>query len=199
LFRQPDVSTCVPHEEEESVTDSKKASGLPLPEALAGNFQDAARWFNQLWTAGADPTAAARAAAGAIPSMMMPTLDVQELEKRIADLRSVEHWLELNLSLLRTTIQGLDMQRSTLAAWQGLGAAASNAGSPGSGKPFAASAGAAGGAENPAFQPALWWNALQQQFAQMAASAVAKDAAPESTAPAPATPGAKASSGKTKS
>lgn len=182
------------------MSDSKKTSGLPLPEAMAGNFQDAARWFNQLWAAGTDPTAAARAAAGAFPSMMMPTLDVNELEKRIADLRSVEHWLELNLSLLRTTIQGLDMQRNTLMAWQGLGAAATGAASasaPGGAtgaNPFAAAAG--GAAEHPAFQPAMWWNALQQQFAQMAASAVAKDDA--SKAKESASPGTKTSPGKTK-
>ncbi len=92
------------------MTDPKKKSALPLPEAMAGNFQDAARWFNQVWAAGTDPTGAARTAAGAFPSMMLPTMDVKELEKRVADLRSVEHWLELNLALLRTTIQGLEMQ-----------------------------------------------------------------------------------------
>lgn len=171
------------------MSDPKKASALPLPEALAGNFQDAARWFNQLWAAGADPTAAARAAAGAIPSMMMPTMDVHELEKRIADLRSVEHWLELNLSLLRTTIQGMDMQRTTLMAWQGLGAAATGASASGASSPLGAA-----GTQNAPFQPAVWWNALQQQFAQMAASAVAKDAPPEAK-PAPAAKGTSGKSG----
>ena len=161
------------------MSETKKSSGLPLPEAMAGNFQDAARWFNQLWAASTDPTARV---AGALPSMMMPTMDVKELEKRIADLRSVEHWLELNLGLLRTTIQGLDMQRATLQAWQDFGAAAGAA--PGA-KPAAGAAGnpfqlppGLAGADNPAFQPAVWWNALQQQFAQMAASAVAQDPTP---------------------
>jgi hypothetical protein len=32
------------------------------------------------------------------------------------DLRAVESWLQLNLSMLSTTIQGLEIQRSTLAA-----------------------------------------------------------------------------------
>ncbi len=31
-----------------------------------------------------------------LPSMVAPTLDVNELDKRIADLRAVEQWLELN-------------------------------------------------------------------------------------------------------
>lgn len=138
------------------------ASALPLPETLAGNFQDAARWFSQMWGAAAE--AGAKPAAGPIPAMMMPTMDVKELDKRIADLRSVEHWLDLNLALLRTTVQGLEMQRNALQAWQNLGAASA--------------AGAAQAPEMPAFQPAAWWNALQQQFAQMAAGAAAQAAAP---------------------
>ncbi|HYB49784.1 MAG TPA: PhaM family polyhydroxyalkanoate granule multifunctional regulatory protein [Burkholderiaceae bacterium] len=162
------------------MSDTTKPTGMPLPDALAGNFQDAIRWFNQLWSGAAEPSAAARAGGAAgLPSMMMPTLDVKELEKRIADLRSVEHWLNLNLSLLRTTIQGLEMQRTTLAAWQALGT------------PSAAPASAAGAAAKgestsapevaPTFQPALWWAALQQQFAQIAANAAAQAGA--ATAP----------------
>ena len=155
------------------MTEASKTTGMPLPDALAGNFQDAVRWFNQLWGGAPELSAAARPGAGALPSMMMPTLDVRELDKRIADLRSVEQWLNLNLNLLRTTIQGLEMQRSTLAAWQALGTpgAAPTAGSPGSAKTEAAVA-----PDAPAFQPALWWAALQQQFAQMAASAAAQAA-----------------------
>ncbi len=58
-----------------------------------------------------------------IAGMVMPTLDPGELEKRIADLKSVENWLNMNLSLLRTNIQGLEMQKATLIAIrQGMGA-----------------------------------------------------------------------------
>ncbi|MCL2657835.1 MAG: hypothetical protein FWD62_10550 [Betaproteobacteria bacterium] len=52
----------------------------------------------------------------AIPGMVTPTLDVEELERRITDLRAVEGWLRMNLNMLQATIQGLDVQRSTLAA-----------------------------------------------------------------------------------
>lgn len=167
------------------MAEAKKPSALPLPEAMAGNFQDAARWFQQLWAASVDPGAAGRASAGTLPSMMMPTLDIQELDKRLADLRSVEHWLEINLSMLRTTIQGLEMQRTAIKAWQDLGAAAAQAATaPKPGAPAAAPAMPASTPEAAAFQPALWWNALQQQFAQMAASALAQDKVP----PAPGKP-----------
>jgi hypothetical protein len=50
-----------------------------------------------------------------LPSMIAPTLDVEELDKRIADLRAVEQWLNLNLSMLRTTVQSLEVQRNTIA------------------------------------------------------------------------------------
>ena len=49
-----------------------------------------------------------------LPNMFAPTLDVNELEKRIADLRAVEQWLELNASILRTTIQSLGCRRQRL-------------------------------------------------------------------------------------
>jgi hypothetical protein len=51
--------------------------------------------------------------------MVTPTLSVSEVEKRIADLKLVENWLNMNLSMLRVSIQALEMQRATLAAMQG--------------------------------------------------------------------------------
>ncbi|MBA3477532.1 MAG: hypothetical protein H0T52_03895 [Lautropia sp.] len=46
-----------------------------------------------------------------------PTLDVAEIDKRIRDLRAVEQWLSLNQTMLRSTIQGLEIQRGTLNAF----------------------------------------------------------------------------------
>ena len=56
-----------------------------------------------------------------LPSMIAPTLDVDELDKRIADLRAVEQWLNLNLSMLRTTVQSLEVQRNTIATLKSFG------------------------------------------------------------------------------
>ncbi|MCR2747066.1 PhaM family polyhydroxyalkanoate granule multifunctional regulatory protein [Limnobacter parvus] len=50
-----------------------------------------------------------------IPSVMNPTTDLDELDKRISDLKAVEQWLNVNLSMLRATIQGLEVQRGTIA------------------------------------------------------------------------------------
>jgi len=87
-----------------------------------------------------------------LPGMVTPTLDVSEIDKRIAELKSVETWLGMNLNLLKMTIQGMEMQRATLSAMQGMQAAGAGAAKAGA---QAAQAGA-----NP-FADA-WWNVLQQ-------------------------------------
>jgi hypothetical protein len=51
-----------------------------------------------------------------LPGMAMPTLDPSEIEKRIADLRSVENWLAMNLNMVKLSIQGLEMQKAALLA-----------------------------------------------------------------------------------
>ena len=51
-----------------------------------------------------------------VPGMAMPTLDPREIDKRIADLRSIEGWLNMNLNMVRFSIQGLELQRATLNA-----------------------------------------------------------------------------------
>ncbi len=53
-----------------------------------------------------------------LPGMVAPTVDTDELGKRIADLKAVEGWLKSNLSMLQMTIQGLEMQRATLMTLQ---------------------------------------------------------------------------------
>ncbi len=57
-----------------------------------------------------------------------PGLDVDELEKRIKDLKSVESWLNLNLNILKSTIQGLEVQHATMMALKSFGDAVSAAG-----------------------------------------------------------------------
>lgn len=53
---------------------------------------------------------------GLVQSMpMTPPLSLEDLERRIAELRTVEGWLQMNLSLLTSTIQGLEVQRATIS------------------------------------------------------------------------------------
>ncbi|KVL47049.1 PhaM family polyhydroxyalkanoate granule multifunctional regulatory protein [Burkholderia territorii] len=68
------------------------------------------------------------AASGLPPSlssmsdMMAPLTSVEELDKRITDLRAVEQWLKLNLGMLQSAIQALEVQRATLATLRAFGA-----------------------------------------------------------------------------
>ena len=68
--------------------------------------QDPFEMFRRLWGPLGVP----------VPGMAMPTLDPQEIEKRIQELKSVEVWLNMNLNMLRMAIQGLEMQKAGLTA-----------------------------------------------------------------------------------
>ncbi len=69
---------------------------------------------------------ASASASGAIPQMpnlsswVAPTLNVEELEKRIEELKAVHFWLEQNSKVLGATIQALEVQKMTLATLKGM-------------------------------------------------------------------------------
>lgn len=63
---------------------------------------------------------AGKAQPGAAPSWVAPTLSVEELDKRITDLKAVQFWLEQNVTTLKATIQAMEVQKMTLAALQGM-------------------------------------------------------------------------------
>jgi hypothetical protein len=78
-----------------------------------------------------------------LPGMVTPTLDIDELDKRIADLRAVENWLKMNLNMLQMTTQGLEMQRAALAAVRAMSQHARESADNGAGpesNPFATAA-----------------------------------------------------------
>jgi hypothetical protein len=49
-----------------------------------------------------------------MPWVPMPTASVQELEKKIADLKTVETWLTMNIGLVQMTVKTLEMQKAAL-------------------------------------------------------------------------------------
>ena len=102
---------------------TKRSSSLPFANPVADSFELMKKMWGFAGLPGI-PTPANLASMAAripqqLPSMMAPTLDLDELEKRIADLRAVEQWLELNAGMLRTTIQTLEVQRATIATLKG--------------------------------------------------------------------------------
>lgn len=106
-----------------------------------------------------------------LPGMVTPTLDIEELDKRIKDMRAVEGWLKMNLNMLQMSIQGLDMQRAALAAVKAMSQQAQQAGE-----------GASDTASNPfANAAAMWpWN-LMNNVPGTDAEAAARDAEAKSS------------------
>ena len=49
-----------------------------------------------------------------------PTMSVEELEKRITELKAVQFWLDQNATALKATIQALEVQKMTLATLHGM-------------------------------------------------------------------------------
>lgn len=66
-----------------------------------------------------------------LPSNLAPTMDPAEIDRRIADLKVVEQWLTVNLGMLRSAIQGMEVQRETLAALHSFGQAMTQPGAGG--------------------------------------------------------------------
>ena len=133
-----------------------------------------------------------------IGQWVAPTLDPQELDKRIGELRTVQFWLEQNARMIATTVQALEVQRMTLGTlrtmnvpmadlgealkvrvpdvFSAAAAAAAPARAPASAPaPSPAPAAAAPAAAEPAppaVDPMQWWGALTQQFTELATQTV---------------------------
>lgn len=135
-----------------------------------------------------------------MPGMVIPTLSVEEIRKKVSDLKAVETWLELNMNMLRSTIQALEVQAATIATLQSMSdamMATAQAGAGQASQPKASASSAAFStageqqrAAAPAPEPtprdqqdaanltaplvnaAAWWNLLQDQFRQAVVTAM---------------------------
>ncbi|MFO1218831.1 MAG: PhaM family polyhydroxyalkanoate granule multifunctional regulatory protein [Burkholderiaceae bacterium] len=138
-------------------------------------------------------------AGAALPSVgqwIAPTLNPEELEKRIEELRTVQFWLEQNARMLAATIQALEVQRMTLSTLKTMNVSvgelrdsltlkpraadtdADEAAQPAPARRRARKPAPAKAAAAPAgvVDPMQWWGALTKQFTQLAAGAM-KDSA----------------------
>ena len=135
----------------------------------------------------------------ALPSIgqwVAPTLNPEELERRIEELRTVQYWLEQNARMLAVTIQALEVQRMTLSTLKTMNvpitALRDALRVPSSVSPVSTEAAEmppswvaqqkaparrgrkTSPAENatPAVDPMQWWGALTKQFTQLATTAM---------------------------
>jgi hypothetical protein len=174
--------------------------------------------------------AQAQPSAAGMPGMaswVAPTLSIEDIDKRIQELKSVLFWLEQNTTALKATIQAMEVQKMTLSTLQTMNvnmadlakaftvkapATEPQAAAP---QPFAPKAAPvpepvqpepaqseppSSGATSakPAVDPMQWWGALTQQFQNIAAAAV-KDVAAEAMKSGMTAKGASTSAGSGKS
>jgi hypothetical protein len=133
-----------------------------------------------------------------LSGMAAPPLSAEDLDKRIADLKAVESWLNMNVTMLRGTIQTMEVQRATLSTLKSMSASMAEAmrqsgvsaekmagmpfapffGQPAAGGGGTAQPGTGAQAQDPAAALGMptamaWWNMLQEQFTQAVATAMA--------------------------
>ena len=48
------------------------------------------------------------------PGMVQPTIDPEEIDKKIAELKAVESWLKMNVGMVEMSIKTMEMQKATL-------------------------------------------------------------------------------------
>ncbi|MEY3937557.1 MAG: hypothetical protein RL659_398 [Pseudomonadota bacterium] len=156
-------------------------------------------------------------------SWVAPTLSVEELDKRIQELKTVQFWLEQNTNALKATIQALEVQKMTLSTLQAMNVnmtelakaftakmpdlqpkdtakseEAHSATGSSSDQAKASDQGTAQGAtQGPAVDPMQWWGSLTQQFQNIAAAAV-KDVAAKAMKDGPKSAKKRAATSKTR-
>ena len=158
-------------------------------------------------------------------SWVAPTLSVEELDKRIQELKTVQFWLEQNTNALKATIQALEVQKMTLSTLQGMNvnmselakaftakmpdiqpkdtakpaethsAAGSSSDQAKASAEGSTQGSAQGPAQGPAVDPMQWWGSLTQQFQNIAAAAV-KDVAAKAMKDGPKPSKKRAATGK---
>ena len=160
-------------------------------------------------------------------SWVAPTLSVEELDKRIQELKTVQFWLEQNTNALKATIQALEVQKMTLSTLQGMNvnmtelakaftakmpdlqpkdtakpaethsAAGSSSDQAKASAEGSTQGSAQGPAQGPAVDPMQWWGSLTQQFQNIAAAAV-KDVAAKAMKDGPKPSKKRAATGKSR-
>ncbi|MCC6378386.1 MAG: hypothetical protein IT519_06185 [Burkholderiales bacterium] len=112
--------------------DAQPPSGLPTP-------QQALEFMQRMWNPLGVPMpgfgmpgvpgmpgapAAPATAAGAMPfpnpAMMFATLDPAEVERKIGELRVIENWLAMSLTMLQMSIKTMELQKASLEALRGV-------------------------------------------------------------------------------
>ena len=125
-------------------------------------------------------TPGANTTSSAANGWVAPTLDPEELEKRIQELKTVHFWLDQNTKAVGATIQALDVQRMTLQTLKGMNLSFTEmaeslkvkpnqpAAEPEQPKAQEETAEKPAPSSSGAVDPSQWWGALTNQFQHIA-------------------------------
>lgn len=118
----------------DSYTNPFVLPGMGQNSDLSGNpLLASMEMMRQAWAGLAGPGGLTQALPMTVP------MNLEDLDRRINELRSVENWLRLNLSMLSSSIQGLEVQRATIATLRSFVDSVSSAGAdeaPGGASPL---------------------------------------------------------------
>jgi len=70
-----------------------------------------------------------------LPGMITPTINIDEIDKKIGELKAVETWLTMNTGFVQMTIKTLEMQKAALESLRAAGEAAGKHAQPQSPEP----------------------------------------------------------------
>ena len=167
-----------------------------------GKFVPGFDFLQGLSKGAAQANSASSPASAAFNQWFTPTMSAEDLDKRIGELKTVQFWLEQNTRALAATIQALEVQKMTLATLKSMNfpmpGAFAGSGSGQAAAPAADSGEATTEAQpaSPAADPMQMWNALTQQFQNIAATALKDVGTAASHAAAKTAPAAKKTASK---
>jgi hypothetical protein len=85
-----------------------------------GQFVPGFDFLQNLSKTAAQTQPAAAAGMPGMASWVAPTLNIEDIDKRIQELKSVLFWLEQNTTALKATIQAMEVQKMTLTTLQSM-------------------------------------------------------------------------------
>jgi hypothetical protein len=108
--------------------DAKKPDkGPDAGAAFPFKPQDALEFMQRMWNPLGIPMPGFAAPAGTpapgmpfpSPAAMFAALDPAEIDRKIAELRIVENWLAMSLSMMQMSVKTLELQKASLEAMRG--------------------------------------------------------------------------------
>jgi hypothetical protein len=110
-------------------SDSKSSGPAPAAGSLAFSPQDAMEFMQKMWNPlgvtipGFGMGAAAQPTPGATPfpnpAAMFAALDPLEIERKIAELKVIENWLTMSVSMMQMSIKTMELQKASVEAMRG--------------------------------------------------------------------------------